>query len=431
MLRSGAVPPGPASLRAAQVGLLLATFSSCWPWAGLGIGDCRLIGDGPPPAGAALADLTAARPFRSYVAVTAVEAPGHHFDVWFRHIEPVFIRLRAWRDAGGKVDIEPESGWFGGMAGPSPGQRPLPPAVSALALDLQQELKRVCRSGRDWEVHYAGQYRAVEVQEFRLHDVNGAGSERIGWYVRSTLAMDDRLRVVEHVVEGESVFGIIRVPAGAQWLTLLPSSGPELLLIGDGAKRLTDQIAAAAQGYASKMPAPELTSLVPPGAPMLPPGYVSRVHARMSISGRRQPSSPVNGIELDVPLDVRDAVFGAGATGTASAALGPLRYTLRATLSPAAARAPSPTRQIEQYAGTLTLHLDDGAGNSWERAYAASGELALEGDAAVAPYGLLLPGQSAPSPEYDALRAEIPAASPFSTVNLAVDVQLSNDPRRR
>ena len=142
-------------------------------------------------------------------------------------------------------------------------------------------------------------------------------------------------------------------------------------------------------------------------------------------------SAGSGGKEIRFPLDLRDAVFGQQAVATGETAVGQVRLKARATLAPAAARAPSPGRAEERYRGMLTVHLEDGEGRTWDWSYPASGSIIVEGREVVAPAGLVLPGASAPSPEADALkgRLAVGGADPGS-LQFALDVSLFDDPRR-
>jgi hypothetical protein len=123
-------------------------------------------------------------------------------------------------------------------------------------------------------------------------------------------------------------------------------------------------------------------------------------------------------------------VFGAGASGDAEAVLADRRYRLHATLTPDAARAPTPGLSRAEFRGVLALHITDGQGHAWDRAYPASGALDLEGDIAVAPYGVSIPGASSPSPEWDRRHGQLPGFGPYRSIDIDVDISTDDDPRR-
>jgi hypothetical protein len=178
--------------------------------------------------------------------------------------------------------------------------------------------------------------------------------------------------------------------------------------------QLAGDIAAAARRFDSHEPGPALASLVPADAPMLPVGFVPHVVAKVHLSMR-------DSSDLIAALDLRDAVFGTGASGDATL---PAGYKLHATLTPEAPRAPVPGRTSDRYAGTLLLRLEDDRGHRWERAYRATGGIELEGDTVVAPRGLSIPGASSPSPEAEARHGKL------GSLDFTVDLSLLVDPRR-
>jgi hypothetical protein len=238
---------------------------------------------------------------------------------------------------------------------------------------------------------------------------------------------------VEHVISSRSGFGLIEVPADAQWVELpFAGDGGELLLANDVPPALVTSIGDAAHRFAANATSPSLASLAPPGEHMLPDGYVAQVAAKISIYGR---TARGNGFdrELRVPLDLRDAVFGPYARGELSATVDDHRYTVRVTLTPATPREPPPGRLSESYTGTLAVHVDDGQGHAWEHAYPATGKLELDGKQVVAPVGFVLPGAGyawPPSKEHDALHGQLAGFGTMTTVDIYVDVSVYAEPKR-
>lgn len=362
-------------------------------------------------------DLSAARAFYDYIAVTRVEPEGEHFTVWYFDVEPVFERLLVKRKPEGGLAIESEGAVFGGIGGPPPTQT-LAPEIAAMARELEVSLRKRCPQGREWQVRYAGHNRTVTVREFIPHDPQRRGSSRGGWELTLTVAMDPSLSKIEHTIEQSSGFGIIGVPEGAQWIEVA-QGGPERLRLHEApSPELEEKIAAAARRLSDGQPGPALTSLVPADAPMLPAGFVSRVVAKLAIRGGA-PS------EVRIPLDVREAVFGPGASGVAEFRTRERRYSVDVTLRPNSPLATFAERRSTRYAGTLQVHITDDLGHTWERSYPAQGDLETEGDAAVMPTGLVLPGASAPSPEEQALHIKLDGPT-----EARVDVSLFDDPRR-
>ena len=366
----------------------------------------------PPPA-----DLTAARDYYDYVAVTEVEPAGEHFTVWYHDVEPVFERLRVAQRPSGGLDIVSEGGMFGGIGGP-PQPAPMSASVAALAGELGATLRARCPQGRNWQLRYGGHSRTVTVREFIPHDSSRRGAMRGGWSVMLAVAMDEALTRIEGIVEQRSGFGVIEVPEGAQWLEVA-QGGPERLRLDGGLDaELREKIAAAAQRWADARPGPALASLVPTDAPMLPAGFVARVLARLVISGG-MPS------ELRIPLDVRRAVFGPEADGDADFRTPTGRYSVHVALLPNTLLVPSPERRSMRYDGTLNVRIADGLGQVWQRDYPASGSLDTQGEDAAMPTGLVLPGASAPSAAEQALHIKL-----GDSLEARVDVELFDDPRR-
>lgn len=361
------------------------------------------------------ADLSDARAYRNYMAVTAIWPVGHHFTV---SSQGAMADLRVERDPGGHLTITRE-GYFRGDPGLAPPSiSPIPPDVRPLADELEAELKARCGSTLDLKLQYSGRNRSVIVAEFIAHDLDGRGTRRAGWKAAARVLMDESLTRIVGVVKDVSWFGSIELPETAQWLALpQQSGGPRLLLVETEIRGLSEELAEAARRHDAQAPALALASLVPAGAPMLPPGFVSRVQAKLSISGQY----------LVVPLDIHDAVFGAGASGDGTVTLGRTQYRLHATLSPSMPRTPQPGRTSDKYAGTLELHLEDDRGHTWDRTYPVQGELQMEGASVVAPWGFDIPQDTV---SFDERRGQLPGPDPGSLVHVYVDVELSDDPRQ-
>jgi hypothetical protein len=391
-------------------GLLLAACApKRWP-----VDECA-ISDSESQASPPLADLSAAKPFRTYLAVTQVEPAGQHFTVWYSSVESTTLQLRVERAATGRLVITSEGGYWGGVGLPPDSVPPVPPEAAVLAHELEAELRRRCPVGRHWQLKYEGLSRTVTVQEFVARD-DSRGTQRGGWFATAKVAADASLAHITSIVEETSGFGTIELPGTAQWLVPPPSLGDKLFLYHGGAMKLAEDIAAAARRFDSHEPGPALASLVPADAPMLPVGFVPQVTAKVHLSMRDYDNS-----NLIAELNLHDAVFGTGASGEATL---PAGYKLHATLTPEAPRAPVAGRTSDRYAGTLLLQLEDGRGHRWERSYRATGGIELEGDTVVAPAGLSIPGASAPSPEEQARHGKL------GGLDLTVDLSLLADPRR-
>ncbi|HUJ57273.1 MAG TPA: hypothetical protein VLX92_02225 [Kofleriaceae bacterium] len=382
----------------------------------------------PRPREVKLANLGDVRAFRNYVAVTGVEHAGEHFTAWSRDIEPSMVRVNVWRDVDGALVLAEEGGYWGGLGVAPNDVAAIPAQVEPLARQVQRELERRNPQARDWKLAYDGNFRSVRVYELIAHD-DGAGTGRMGWSAQATLAMDASLSTIIKAVETTSGFGLIEVPADAQWVELARPGNGRTLLVTEPTPELAARIGAAAQRFEAHAPSPALASLVPPGGAMLPDGYVADVAAGVSIYGR---IANGNGFarELRLPLDLGDAVFGGGASAESVNELEHRRYTVRVTLTPASRRDRSPGRARERYDGTLAVHVDDGEGHAWEHAYPASGWIERDGDQVVAPTGLSIPGASAPSQAWDDRHGELPGSGRIRDVDVYVDVGVFAEPRR-
>ena len=98
--------------------------------------ECRLGSWYEPNHQRTLADLSSAKPFYNYAAVTRVAPAGHHFTVWYESGEPVVLFLRVTRAAAGQLSIASEGGYWGGLAVGTPTVQAMPANVAALAHDL-------------------------------------------------------------------------------------------------------------------------------------------------------------------------------------------------------------------------------------------------------------------------------------------------------
>lgn len=383
---------------------------------------------------AAPADLSAVKPFHSYLAVTNVGPVAHHFQVWFRQVEPVTMRIRALRDESGKLHLIEESGYWGGMGVPpdAPPQPP-PPEVAELAKAVETELGARCKSATGFRVEHLGFYRTVDAVEFIAHDLR-TGPSRWGWKASATLIADPRLTTLNGSAERLSGWSLLELPQEAQWIPapLPPAQDGQRLALAEDAPTppLATRILEAARQLEAHAPSPRLADLVPADAPLLPASYVPLVVAKVAFSGRPNAGGRSNTTEARIPLDLRDAVFGAQATGEVEVPLCKRRIKVRATLTSAAPRTLAPALTTERFAGTLTLNIQDDRGQLWGRLYPAKGELYLQGNQVVAPSGLELPGSSSPSKEHDALLGQFSGDADCQRYDFKVDVSVFNDPRK-
>jgi hypothetical protein len=425
-------PPRQAALWALVV-LLAAPACYRWGATSLVLTECRWP-DWPSWARAPVpGDLSAVKPYRNYLAVSQVDPIGEHFIVWL----PLEMKeVRVVRDASGHLVVDFEGGMDGGV-GSGPETLPAMPAdVAALAHDLEAELREHCPDVRSVKIQYRGRYRRVTVQELIALGAPGPGRgvTLSGWFARYQVEMDESLQRVLGTAGYTHGAGMIEVARDAQWLAIPPGNGMKIVLISDGPAALASEIADAAQRLARGARGPALASLVPADAPLLAPGFVSRIMAKVTLWARHPPGPAPRGdvteARLDAPIELHDAVFGTGATGDGETMLAGERYRMHATLTPDAPRAATPGLGGGDFRGTLALHIEDDHGHAWEHAYPAHGRLDLEGDSVVAPWGLGLPGASSPTPESEALKGQLPGFGAYRRVELRVDISTGVDPRR-
>ncbi|MDX2093080.1 MAG: hypothetical protein SFX73_34880 [Kofleriaceae bacterium] len=391
-------------------------------------GNCRLDDALEAPRDALANPHEAARarpvgaPFRNHYAVESVGPARHHFTVWYARNEWVRARLAVVRDSGGKLHITTESSWWGGPAiPPDRPAAPPPPEVAPLVRQLGAEVRGRCRSTRGWRIAYEGMFRSVKVHELIQHNKEGRNS---GWFATVTYAVDEKLTKLGHPAEAMSGFGWPRLGAPLNWIRFRPErDGAELLLAATPPPALAAEILAAARavvaGTPAAPPAPSETTL-------LPAGFEQRLKATINLYGRG-PNQQDKQLVFELPLS--DAVFRGTSQSTAQVTLGRTTFTATATLVSSRAPARSEAAIDESFDGTLTFRMTDHRGHTWERSFAATGPLYVEGGAVVAPTGLVLPGGSSPSPEHDALAMRWSGDGEFTSFDSYVDTNVFSDPR--
>ncbi len=357
------------------------------------------------------ADLSDVRLYRNYMAVSEVLPLGHHFRVTAK-FKAADLRVDLGRE--GRLIIAKEGGHHVESDLLPPSIYPIPVSVRPLAQQLEADLRARCDGPLDLKLEYTGWNRSLYVREFIAHYPSRRATELVGWFADATLVMDESLTHIVGVMQDLSGFGSITIGGSSQWVELPQQTGvPKLWVSWNEMRGLSPQLADAARRYGVKAPPPPLTTLVPTDAPMLPPGYVSRVRAVVSLAGQ----------ELDVPLDLHDAVFGVNASGVGAVTLGGIPYRLQVTLSPSMPRTPQPGRMRDRYTGTLKLQLDDDRGRTgWHRSYPVVGELDLEGASVVAPAGFDM--------QQDAItNGPLPFHEPGRRGSFSLNRSLFDDPR--
>jgi hypothetical protein len=378
------------------------------------------------PEAALPLDLGAAKPYRNYMAVTAVGPFAHHFEVRYQGIEPALVYVQVHVDEQGRVTIESEGWFWGGVAVAD--RRPIPPPaeVAPLARAIEREFQAKCQGDRQLALSYLGAYRSVTVAQFIAHDL-AAGPIRGGWTGQRVLHADAALTRVVNEGDSSSGWGRIEIPGSARWVELGDAeSGSRSLVPIAGA--VAARVLAVARAADAGQPVTALAAVrvVAPAA-LLPPGYRARVVLAVALHGRGE--HDVIARDAELPLDVHDAVF-SRASADAEATIGSVHYKLHATLAPEAPHRPSSTREEAPYRGTLHLRVEDDLGHAFERDYVASGQIDAEGDAVVAPAGFDLPGASSPSREHDLLHHTFAPVAELRGVDVDVAVSMFDDPRR-
>jgi hypothetical protein len=385
-----------------------------------------------------LYDLAQLKTYRSYAAVTDVQPEGHHFVVTYHHVEPHLTYLRASRDSQGQIVFTPESDYWGGIVGeelPPVPEASLPPEVVPYQQALEARFAR-CASASHVRIAYAGSYRLVSLREFILTPSYVAGGPPAGgWTAWETLAMDAKLERISHPVEQTSGFGVVELPARASFWRLPTNTGARLLLL-DPLASMEREISQAARAFVENTPSFDPRTAEPADAPLLPEGYPTRLELEVKLypdaPAHEHTSSSTQA--LRATFNVNDVVFGPRSEARDEVSLGgadPRKLTLEARLTPATpvARGQGYARH-DAFLASLEVTVHDDDGHTWQHTYPARGLVETEGDRAVAPFGFLLPGQSSPSPEADALRGTLPAKPPSSTIRVVVNLELSTDPRR-
>jgi hypothetical protein len=371
-------------------------------------------------------DLSKAMPNRRYLAVTDVEPAGHHFTIWYHDVEPSVVSVRVEQTASGGVELVPTAAYWGGLGIGPRKVRAIPDSVRALARQVEGRFMSACSGVGRVLVQYNGEYREVTLYEF-IPASNG----RVGWHASQRVAMDATLtQVVSGASDRWSGFGYVDVSAKSQWLSSSGAAATTLVTAEGVPPALVGELGEAARRYESGAATVQLESLVPEGSPRIPPELASEVVATVRLYPRGKSDAGPGGPELNAALPLRDAVFGTGASGEAQGTIGTTRYTVRATLTPSKAFLRAPGFRKDNYSGTLLLHVEDDAGGVWEHSYSATGGIEREGEGVVAPAGLVLSGAVAPSPDAEALRGKLPGRGRFSHVDVVVDIELIDDPRR-
>lgn len=370
-------------------------------------------------------DLGPLKQYRTYYAISDVSPPAHLYTVWYRNIEPTVLKVRAFKDATGRIHVEQVGGWWGGLGIPPRRRPPSPPAELARITKAVQDAVAPC--GHGLMIAYNGHHHVLRVHEIIKHGHN------VGWFATAALRANGALTRIEGMGEQQSGFGLLHIPAGARWVAYTPPPGSNgnKLALGNPSQGLNSALLAAARAWDAGVAGPTLASLQSSNdTALLPPGFSQKLRVDVTIYGRARDFKQQRGGHYYVALPLSDAVFGGSATGKNVVKVGRHAFVIAAKLA-SPPRSPSPKRAHSHFAGTLTVTLDGGARQRFSRSYPATGPIELEGHTVVAPTGFVLPGARAPSPEAARLHARLPGDNQFESFDVYVGVSIFADPREQ
>lgn len=390
---------------------------------------------------------------RNAFALERVDVAAHHFTIWYHHIEPCHCEASVIGDRAYLSGC-----MWGGMSVPPAKVPPIPSEVEPLVELVEEALHDYEPDASSTKLAYHGHYRTIVVSEM-IPIARGApfnGTELSGWHGRVVLRADPTLSRIEGGGAGLSTtgFGLVDIPPGAARITFeLPANEDGMVLLSarlmsDGVARATGSTKAlldASLDAARKVDRGERVAtmralLKAPIDATLPPAYDPSVSLRVTLYARARPGHEQKGLELALQLHPRAAVKDGESIATTEGDIAGLHVRATAKLG---AFAPSPATSAQskpfgEGAGKdveapLTVRIDDGRGNVFERTFPARGKLLVDGEgdalAAALPVGLELPGTSAPSKEHDALHVAWPGTPIASSVDVYVDPVLFASPR--
>jgi hypothetical protein len=360
-------------------------------------------------------DLSAALPYRRYLAVTRVTPVAHYFRVASSSAGELFVRVLQHESGVVDVAFEP-AGFPGELLHDPPGRAPPPDHAEAARAFLEKQCgrQRVAPT-------YAGTRRTVILEEFVIDPRLNRPGMVLGWHATHVIAMNENLDRVLSTVDESGVRARIWIPEGSRFL---PSSGTPAWKV-DAPSELPEslhaEIAEVARRFDRGLPTTPLAELVPPDQRGIPRSLDPhlRLTVTLSVPMRGAPTSKNQAVEL--PLALHDAVFGPGATGDGTASFGFGRFRVHAALSPATPRTPVAGPERARYQGALTLKVDHDDGGHFERWYPVDGELEVDGDGVLAPNGLRI---VAPSREAMPRLGKVPLANDRGEADVAVHAKL-------
>lgn len=331
-----------------------------------------------------LMDLSAALPYRRYLAVTRVTPVAHYFraggDDGFE------VVLRVLRRDTGDFDIELESDVVSLSLEDTPTAQP-PHDLAEAARDY---FTKKCGAAR-LHLTYAGTHRSVLLEELVV-----APPQRrdqgflVGWRSTHVVAMDAALEHVLYTSDPSGERARLELPEGARFL---PSSGSPAWKVESPSElpgSLYPEISETARRFDHGLPTTPLAELVPPEQAGIPRSLDPHVRLTVTVDIPIPGAPTSRNQDIEVPLALHDAVFGPEATGEGSASFGSGRFQLRAVLSPSTPRTPVAGLSRERYQGSLVITVEHEQGGRFEQRYAVDGELDVEGDGVMALKGLAI-----------------------------------------
>jgi hypothetical protein len=327
-------------------------------------------------------DLSAALPYRRYLAVTRVTPLAHYFRVARSSGGELLVRVL--RRESGATDVAFEPGSLPNeLFFEPPGAEPPPELAEAARAYLEKQCGR-----QHFAPIYAGTHRTVILEEFVVDPRLKRQGMVLGWHATHVVAMNETLDRVLSSVDESGARARIWIPEGSRFL---PSSGAPAWKVDTPSEipeTLHAEIAEVARRFDRGLPTTPLAELVPPDRRGIPRELDPhlRLTVTLSVPMRGAPTSKNQAVEL--PLALHDAVFGPGATGDGTASFGFGRFRVHAALAPSTPRTPVAGLEHERYQGALTLVVDHEGGGHFEQWYPVDGELEVDGDGVTAPNGL-------------------------------------------
>ncbi|WP_394836767.1 hypothetical protein LVJ94_07650 [Pendulispora rubella] len=399
-----------------------------------------------PLADAGLGSAEQIHVFRSYFTLEQVGVPAHHFTVWYNEVEAGHCRVVV-LDAN---TAKATGCMWGGMSERPASIPAIPPNVRALAEAAEGAVRAEQPGAKDFGIRYDGLFREIVVGEAIPMVARPDGPS--GWYGRLHLRADPGLtRFIAKVRDGETGFGAITIPASAARLDIKPPANedgkslithamleadPQSIVTGSAGTRRAylERALSVARDIVGGKPVPTMGPLLATGIDSsLPEGYTTPIHVKLSVlAWMRKPGANPR-LELDIPLQWRDAVEPGGQTrGTTEGDVAGLHIRASASLGSMVPAAPlpyapaPPWRSVEM---NLTVRVEDGRGHVFERSYPASGNILAEGRSA-ATIGFVLPDYGSSNHDRETLKVTWPGNPQAGAFDVQLERQLTFDPRR-